>query len=121
MYRASLAFIEGYLLCKKKPSVLIFSSPSAERIRHFASLSNTTTYCGWAHHYSECRSPLYAPHARVLFTFLKMSFREEYSSGQLVSINRVRDKEMGPPDFEADEAPAPDMQRAVFAYYGHAI
>jgi sporulation protein YlmC with PRC-barrel domain len=38
-----------------------------------------------------------------------------------VTLNQDRDKVMGSPNFEADEAPAPDMQRAVLAYYGHAI
>jgi sporulation protein YlmC with PRC-barrel domain len=35
-----------------------------------------------------------------------------------VTLNQDRDKVVGSPNFEADEPPPPDMQRAVLAYYG---
>jgi sporulation protein YlmC with PRC-barrel domain len=38
-----------------------------------------------------------------------------------VTLSQDRDKVVGSPNFDVDEAPAPDVQRAVLAYYGHAI
>jgi sporulation protein YlmC with PRC-barrel domain len=35
-----------------------------------------------------------------------------------VTLNRDRDKVVGSPNFEADEPPPSDVQRAVLAYYG---
>jgi len=35
-----------------------------------------------------------------------------------VTVTQNRDKVMGSPDFEPDEVPKPDVQRAVRAYYG---
>jgi sporulation protein YlmC with PRC-barrel domain len=35
-----------------------------------------------------------------------------------VTLNQDRDKVVGSPNFEADEPPPPDVQRAVLAYYG---
>jgi sporulation protein YlmC with PRC-barrel domain len=35
-----------------------------------------------------------------------------------VTLNRERDKVVGSPNFETDEAPPSDVQRAVLAYYG---
>jgi hypothetical protein len=35
-----------------------------------------------------------------------------------VTLNRDRDKVVGSPNFEADEAPPSEVQRAVLAYYG---
>jgi sporulation protein YlmC with PRC-barrel domain len=35
-----------------------------------------------------------------------------------VTLNRDRDKVVGSPNFETDEAPPSDVQRAVLAYYG---
>jgi hypothetical protein len=35
-----------------------------------------------------------------------------------VTLNRDRDKVVGSPSFEADEASPSDVQRAVLAYYG---
>jgi hypothetical protein len=37
-----------------------------------------------------------------------------------VTVNRDSDKVVGLPNFDTDEASAPDVQRAVLAYYGHA-
>jgi len=36
-----------------------------------------------------------------------------------VVVNRHRDKVIGSPDFEAEEVPNYDFQRAIRAYYGH--
>ena len=36
-----------------------------------------------------------------------------------VTVNRDSDKVAGSPKFDTDEAPSPDVQRAVLAYYGH--
>ena len=36
-----------------------------------------------------------------------------------VTVNRDSDKVVGSPNFDTNEAPAPDVQRAVLAYYGH--
>jgi sporulation protein YlmC with PRC-barrel domain len=38
-----------------------------------------------------------------------------------VTLSQDRDKVVGSPNFGVDEATAPDVQRAVLAYYGHAI
>jgi hypothetical protein len=37
------------------------------------------------------------------------------------TLNQDRDKVVGSPNFDGDEAPAPDVQRGVLAYYGLAI
>jgi sporulation protein YlmC with PRC-barrel domain len=47
---------------------------------------------------------------------------EEVSRGmgeERVTVNRESDKVVGSPNFDTNEAPAPDVQRAVLAYYGH--
>ena len=36
-----------------------------------------------------------------------------------VTVNSGSDKVVGSPNFDTDGAPAPDVQRAVLAYYGH--
>jgi len=36
-----------------------------------------------------------------------------------VVVNRHRDKVLGSPDFDPDEMPEVDLQRAVYAYYGY--
>ncbi len=38
-----------------------------------------------------------------------------------VTVNSGSDKVVGSPNFDTDGAPAPDVQRAVLAYYGHDI
>jgi sporulation protein YlmC with PRC-barrel domain len=38
--------------------------------------------------------------------------------GDRVIVNRPRDKVVGSPDFEAEEVPNEDFQRAIRAYYG---
>jgi hypothetical protein len=48
---------------------------SLESTRLLESLSATATCCGRAHHRRESRSPLYAPDAPVLFTFLRRGIR----------------------------------------------
>ena len=47
---------------------------------------------------------------------------EEVSRGmgeERVTVNRESDKVVGSPNFDTNEAPARDVQRAVLAYYGH--
>jgi sporulation protein YlmC with PRC-barrel domain len=42
----------------------------------------------------------------------------DMGEGERVTLNRDREKVVGSPNFEADEAPRSDVQRAVLAYYG---
>ena len=36
-----------------------------------------------------------------------------------VSVNQNRDKVVGLPEFDPDEVPKVNLQRAVYAYYGY--
>jgi sporulation protein YlmC with PRC-barrel domain len=36
-----------------------------------------------------------------------------------VTVNQSRDKVVGSPDFDPDEVPRADIQRAIYAYYGY--
>ena len=36
-----------------------------------------------------------------------------------VTVNQSKDKVVGSPDFDPDEVPKADVQRAMYAYYGH--
>jgi sporulation protein YlmC with PRC-barrel domain len=40
-------------------------------------------------------------------------------SEERVTVNQGRDRVMGAPDFDPDEVPRVDVQRAVYAYYGY--
>jgi sporulation protein YlmC with PRC-barrel domain len=42
----------------------------------------------------------------------------DMGEGERVTLNRNREKVVSSPNFEADEAPTSDVQRAVLAYYG---
>jgi sporulation protein YlmC with PRC-barrel domain len=42
----------------------------------------------------------------------------DMGEGERVTLNRDREKVVSSPNFEADEAPTSDVQRAVLAYYG---
>ena len=36
-----------------------------------------------------------------------------------VTVSQSRDKVVGSPEFDPDEVPKADVQRAIYAYYGH--
>jgi ribosomal 30S subunit maturation factor RimM len=41
--------------------------------------------------------------------------------GERVTVEHPKDKVMGSPEFDHDEGPKTDLQRAVYAYYGHSL
>jgi hypothetical protein len=43
----------------------------------------------------------------------------EVSEEERVAVNLSRDKVVGSPDFDPDEVPDLDLQRAVYDHYGH--
>jgi len=58
----------------------VFSGPEPGIVRDMKEFFNTLgrfTCCGQTRHDNECRTPLYAPGAQVLFTFLDMGVRED--------------------------------------------
>jgi sporulation protein YlmC with PRC-barrel domain len=38
-----------------------------------------------------------------------------------VTVEHQKDKVMGSPEFDPDDGPRTDLQRAVYAYYGHSL
>ena len=43
----------------------------------------------------------------------------DVSEGDRVIVNQSKDKVTSSPEFDPDEVPKVDVQRAVYAYYGH--
>ena len=43
----------------------------------------------------------------------------EVSEEERVTVNQNRDKVVGSPEFDPDEVPKVNFQRAVYAYYGY--
>ena len=41
--------------------------------------------------------------------------------GERVTVVHSKDKVMESPEFDPDDAPKSDLQRAVYAYYGHSF
>jgi hypothetical protein len=54
-------------------------------------------------------------HFLVPFEEVSRSVSEE----ERVVVRQNRDKVLGSPDFDPDEMPEIDLQRAVYAYYGY--